>query len=172
MCPRIEFSRSPCFPLRVSGVFRSYRSFPFCNSVSSTSAQYERSDRATRGEADIKNTITPAQSKCRLEYPTLVFSQLAKFLDARNARGSHLRLARMYKCVTNMVRHHDQDERETDGARHWMVYSERKFRNQLEKKFTDEDWLHCLYLGSIKTRFWVCKDENGELRYIRAIQRH
>ena len=26
---------------------------------------------------------------------------------------------RISKCVTNMVRRHDQDERETDGARHW-----------------------------------------------------
>ena len=31
---------------------------------------------------------------------------------------------RISKCVTNMVRHHDQDERETDGARHWVVYSQ------------------------------------------------
>ena len=42
----------------------------------------------------------------------------------------------------------------------------------MEKEFTDEDWLHCFYLGSIKTRFEICKDENGELRYIRAIQGH
>ena len=26
---------------------------------------------------------------------------------------------RISKCVMNMVRHHDQDEREADGARHW-----------------------------------------------------
>ena len=43
-----------------------------------------------------------------------------------------------------MVRHHDQDERETDGARHGDVVLsvlKGKFRNQLEKEFTDEDWL-------------------------------
>ena len=66
---------------------------------------------------------------------------------------------RISRCVTNMVRHHDQDERETDGG---------KCRNQLGKEFTDEGWLHSFYLGSIKTRFEICKDENGELRYIRA----
>ena len=65
-----------------------------------------------------------------------------------------------------MVRHHDQDERETDGAMHWDVTL------PVEKEFTDEDWLHCLYLGSIKTRFEICKDEHGELRKIRAIQGH
>ena len=74
---------------------------------------------------------------------------------------------RISKCVTNMVRHHDQDERETDGAMHWDVILpvlKGRFRNQLEKEFTEEDWLHCLYLGNIKTRFEICKDENGELR--------
>ena len=30
----------------------------------------------------------------------------------------------------------------------------------MEKEFTDEDWLHCFYLGSNKTRFEICKDEN------------
>ena len=77
------------------------------------------------------------------------------------------------KCVTNIVRHHDQDKRETDRAMHWNVILpvlKGKFRNQLEKEFTDEDWLHCLYLGSLKTRHEICKDENGELRYIRAFQ--
>ena len=79
---------------------------------------------------------------------------------------------RISKCVTNTVRHHDQDERETD-AMHWDVIlpvMKGRFKNQLEKEFTDVDWLHCLYLGSIKTRFEICKDEHGELRYIRAIQ--
>ena len=63
-----------------------------------------------------------------------------------------------------MVRHHDQDERETDGARHWdgvLTVLRGKFRNQLEEEFTDEDWLHCFYLGSIKTRPEICEDENG-----------
>ena len=45
-----------------------------------------------------------------------------------------------------------------------------KFRNQLEKEFTDEDWLHCLYLKSIKTRFDICKDENGKLRFVSMLR--
>ena len=74
-----------------------------------------------------------------------------------------------------MVRHHDQDERETDGARHWdgvLSVLKGNFRNQLEKEFTDEDWFHCLCLVSTKTRFEICKDEGGEIRFIRAIQGH
>ena len=58
---------------------------------------------------------------------------------------------------------------------HWDVILpvlKGRFKNQLEKEFTDEDWLHCLFLGSIKTRFEICKNENEELRYIRAIQGH
>ena len=58
---------------------------------------------------------------------------------------------------------------------HWDVKSsvmKGRFRSQLEREFTDEDWLHCFYLGSIKTRFEICKDEKGEMRCIRAIQGH
>ena len=47
-----------------------------------------------------------------------------------------------------------------------------KFRNQLDKEFKDEDWLHCLYLGMIKTRFAICKMKNAELRCSRSIQGH
>ena len=74
-----------------------------------------------------------------------------------------------------MVRPHDQDERETNGAMHGnrvIPVLKGRFRSQLEKEFADKDWLHCLFLGSIKTRFEICKDEKGELRYIRAIQGH
>ena len=72
-----------------------------------------------------------------------------------------------------MVRHHDQEERETDEARHWdgvLSVLKGKFRKQLETESSDEDWLHSFCLGSIKTRFEICQNENGELRYIRAIQ--
>ena len=78
---------------------------------------------------------------------------------------------RISKCVTNMVRHHDQDVRETDGAMHWNVTLpalKGTFRNQTEKEFTDEDWLHCIYLGSIKTRFEICKDDKGEDTFVRS----
>ena len=54
---------------------------------------------------------------------------------------------RTSKCVTNVVRHHDQNERETDGAMHWDVILpvlKGRFRSKLEKDFTDEDWLHYL----------------------------
>ena len=47
-----------------------------------------------------------------------------------------------------------------------------RVQNELEKEFTDEDWLHCFYLGSIETRFEICEDESGELKCIRAIQGH
>ena len=46
---------------------------------------------------------------------------------------------RISKCVTNTLRHHVQDERETDGAMHWNVILpvlKGRFQNQLEKDFT------------------------------------
>ena len=62
-----------------------------------------------------------------------------------NAQGIPLKLAS--PSVKKMVRHHDPDERETEGARHSdgvLSVLGGKFRNQLEKEFTDDDWLHWL----------------------------
>ena len=106
-----------------------------------------------------------------------------QYPDAKNYKG-HSFDTRISNCVTNIVRHHDQDEREADGAMHRSIILpvwRGRFQNQLEKDFTDEDCLHCPYLGSFKTRFEICKDENGEIYiyiymfiyiYIRAIQVH
>ena len=33
-----------------------------------------------------------------------------------------------------------------------------RFQNQVEKECSDEDWLHCFYLGSTKTTFEICKE--------------
>ena len=80
---------------------------------------------------------------------------------------------RISKCVTNMVRHRDHCEREDDGAMHWdniLPVLKGRFQNQLEREFTNEDWLLRFYNGSFKTRSEICKNENGELRYNRAIQ--
>ena len=50
---------------------------------------------------------------------------------------------------------------------------EKKFpKTAGERIYRRGDWLHCLYLGSFKTRFEIFRNENGELRYFRAIQCH
>ena len=43
-----------------------------------------------------------------------------------------------------------------------------RFQNQLNKEFTNEDWLDCLDLGSLKTRFEIFKDKDGEFGYVRC----
>ena len=58
-----------------------------------------------------------------------------------------------------MVRHYDQDERETDGAVHWnsMVPKLRKpFQKSGGRKFSDTDWLQHIYEGSNTMRFQYC----------------
>ena len=53
----------------------------------------------------------------------------------QNCRG-HSFETRISKCVTNMVRHRDQCEREDDGAMHWdniLPVLKGRFQNQLEK---------------------------------------
>ena len=71
-----------------------------------------------------------------------------------------------------MVRHHDQYEREEDGAMHvdiMLPVLKERFQIQRDKEFTNEDSLNCVYLGSFKTRFEICTDEDGGLKFFRAI---
>ena len=83
--------------------------------------------------------------------------------------------AEVSKLVMRLVRHYDQDERETDGAVHWNSMGP-KLRKAFEKagghKFSDNDWLQKIYKGSNKTRFRYCKNSRDVLLYIRAIQGH
>ena len=82
---------------------------------------------------------------------------------------------RISKCVTNIVRHHDQYEREEDGAMHVNIILQalkERIQIQREKEFTNEDSLNCFYLGSFKRRFEICEDEDGGLKFFRAIQGH
>ena len=63
--------------------------------------------------------------------------------------------AEVSKFVMKLVRHHDQDERETDGAVHWNSMGP-KLRKAFQKaggqQFSDSDWLQYAYEGSNKTR--------------------
>ena len=80
-------------------------------------------------------------------------------------RDSHLQVC--------LPRHHDECGREA-RVTHWNVILQvlrRKFQNELEGDFTNEDWLHCFYRRSFTTRFEICKDEDGEMNKIRAIRR-
>ena len=62
----------------------------------------------------------------------------------------------------------DQYEREEDGAMHVNIILpvlKERFQTQRDKEFTNEDSLNCHYLGSFKTRFEICKDEDGGFKF-------
>ena len=77
------------------------------------------------------------------------------------------------KTVTTMLRHFDQDERESDGSRHWEAIKSvmlRKFERDGVQDFNDEVWLQKIFEGSSKKRIEVCKNKDGILCHSRAIQ--
>ena len=58
------------------------------------------------------------------------------------------------KVVIRLVRHKDQEERETDGAVHWNTMSPKllkAFEDKGARKFSDKEWLQHIYEGSNKT---------------------
>ena len=82
-----------------------------------------------------------------------------------------------------MVRHLDVYEKEVythslDKKRRekciWTCHTssiEEKIPKIIGEEFKYEDWLHCLYRRRFKTRFEICKDEDGELGDSCAIRR-
>ena len=78
----------------------------------------------------------------------------------KHFRGNILE-AEVSKLVIRLVRHYDQDERESDGAVHWnsMGPKQRKaFQKAGGQTLSDSDWLQYICEGSNKTRFQYCKN--------------
>ena len=77
--------------------------------------------------------------------------------------------------VTKMLRHYDQDERQTDGSRHWDTIRpvlSKAFAQESARDFDEGFWLHLIHEGSNKKRLEYCKDNNGSPCNLRAIQGH
>ena len=87
-------------------------------------------------------------------------------------RGNTLQ-AEISNMVVRLVHHVAEDERETDGAVHWISISP-KLRKACQKaggqKFSDTDWLQHIYEASNKMRFQYCMNSKKILLYIRSIQ--
>ena len=78
------------------------------------------------------------------------------------------------KMVAKMLRDYDQDER-PDGSRHFDTFTPvllRAFAQEGARDFDEGFWLHLIHEGSNKKRVEYCKDNNGSLCYLRAIQGH
>ena len=77
--------------------------------------------------------------------------------------------------VTRMVRHYDQDERQSDAALHWDTMSPvllEAFAKHGARDFSEKHWLRLFHEGSSKTRFEYCEDSKNSLAYFRTIQGH
>ena len=78
-------------------------------------------------------------------------------------RGSDLAIF-ISKIDTTMLRHFDQDDRESDGSRHSEAIKSallRKFERDGVQDFNDEVWLQKIFEGSSKKRIKVCKNKDG-----------
>ena len=79
------------------------------------------------------------------------------------------------KLSLTMLRHFDQDERESDGSRHREAIKSvllRRFERNGVQDFSDEVWLQKIFEGSSETGMEYCRNKDGILCYWRAIQGH
>ena len=80
-----------------------------------------------------------------------------KVIHAHSPDGGHLAVS-----VSNMLRHFDQEGRQTDGSRRWDSTKPVLMRASAHEKaqdFSDTKWLCLIHEGSTKTRLEHCKDE-------------
>ena len=77
--------------------------------------------------------------------------------------------------VTRVVRHYDQDERQSDAALHWDTIRPvllKAFAKHGARDFSEKHWLRLTHERSSKTRFEYCEHSKKSLTYLRAIQGH
>ena len=94
-------------------------------------------------------------------------------IHANSKRGSDLAIF-ISKTVTIMLRHYDQDERESDGPRHWEAIKSvllRKFARDGGRDFSDEVWLQKIFEGSSKKIIEYCKNKDGILMLFTSYSR-
>ena len=77
-----------------------------------------------------------------------------KVIFANSSYGGVLSKA-VSKMVTRLVRHYDQDERQSDVTSSVLV---KAFAKHGARDFSDEQWLRLLHEGCSKTRFEYCED--------------
>ena len=80
-------------------------------------------------------------------------------------RGSDLAIF-VSQIVTTILRPFDQDERESDGSRHWEAIQSvllRKFERDGVQDFHDELWSQKIFEGSSKKRTEYCNNKDGFL---------
>ena len=74
-----------------------------------------------------------------------------------------------------LLRHCDQEERDSDGAMHWDSIHSRLLKelgSRMGRNCSQRDWLQAIHEGSNKTRFEYCKNSKNSVMYVRAIQGH
>ena len=77
-----------------------------------------------------------------------------------SSKGRSLSTA-ISKLVTRLVRHYDQEERQTDAAVHWDTIRPkllRAFADRGARFVSEKDWLRHIHERSNKTRFEFCED--------------
>ena len=70
--------------------------------------------------------------------------------------------------VARMVRHYDQDERQSDAAIHWdtiRLVLLNAFAKHGTQDSSEKHWLRLVHEGSSKTRVEYCEDSKNSLAY-------
>ena len=104
-------------------------------------------------------SISPSQASFITQRTILTTERKWKVILANSSYGGALSVA-VSKMVTRMVRHYDQDERQSDAALHWDTMRQvllKAFAKHGAQNFSEKHWFR-LCEGSRKTRVECCED--------------
>ena len=110
---------------------------------------------------------TRATSRVRVQkkqYATLngqFPSEKKKWEIVLEFKGHHTPLNTAISMFAMILRHCDQEERDSDGAMHWdLIRSSllEEFGSRVGQNYYHQDWLQAIHEGSNKTRFEYCKN--------------
>ena len=127
----------------------------------------ERQGRSRNKETCANSFSNPPQRASLYTQRTIPTSDRKwKVTHAASSDGGYSATA-VSKMGTQMLRHYDQEERQTDGSRHWDTIRPtlvRAFAREEARDFDDGYWLKLIHEGSNKMRIEYCVDKNGFVR--------
>ena len=119
-------------------------------------------------------SISPSQASFFAQRTIPTTERKWTVFPASSSYGGALPIA-VSKMVSRMVRHYDQDERQTVASLHWdtlRLVLLKAFAKHGARDFLDEQWLRLIHEGSSKTRFECREDSKNSLAYFRSIPGH
>ena len=123
-------------------------------SIQETGAAHDKSPTGNKETCADTLSTTPSQASLFTQRTMPATKRKWKVIPANSSYGGALSIA-VSNMVTRMVRHYDQDERQTDAALHWNAIRtvvQKAFAKHGARDCSDQHWVRLIHQGTSKTK--------------------